>query len=254
MRSRLLLLTVLAFVTALLAFKIGPASKTILPPTAKIQKKNVIRCGPDWEELKEWLEETDIPVIPGAGNYKWKISTLSDSAQFYFNQGINMYYSFHIIESMASFKKAVKFDPNCAMLYWAQALAYGPNINDLGYAASPEALAATNKARELSALASETEKGFIHAMSVRYTADSADVNRKQLNELYTAQMLKLYEKYPGHPDVAAIYADAMMLEHPWDLWNIDGTPKPGHPASGRFWRNYWQQPRIIPAPIIIIST
>ncbi len=92
----------------------------------------------------------DIPPIPGAGNHKWKISTTNDSAQFYFNQGINMYYSFHIIEAMASFKKAVKFDPGCAMLYWAQALAYGPNINDLGYAASPEALQASEKAWDLS--------------------------------------------------------------------------------------------------------
>ncbi|HUR65562.1 MAG TPA: hypothetical protein VMZ03_04360 [Chitinophagaceae bacterium] len=225
MRSRLLLLTVLAFMTALLAFRIGPGSKNSFTNTGKKEKKNVIRCGPDWEELKEWLEETDIPVIPGAGNYKWKISTKNDSAQFYFNQGINMYYSFHIIESMASFKKAARFDPRCAMLYWAQALAYGPNINDLGYAASPEALAATNKAMELSITASEAEKGFINAMAVRYTADSADVNRQQLNELYTAQMQKLYEKYPANADVAAIYADAMMLEHPWDLWNIDGTPK-----------------------------
>jgi hypothetical protein len=99
--------------------------------------------------LKYWLEEVDIPVITGAGIYKWKISTKNDSAQFYFNQGINMYYSFHIIEAMASFKKAARFDPNCAMLYWAQALGYGPNINDYGYRASPEALAALSKAKEL---------------------------------------------------------------------------------------------------------
>src|SRR6185436_16196143 len=103
-------------------------------------------------------EETNIPPIPGAGNYKWKISTKDDSAQFYFNQGINMYYSFHIIEAMASFKKAARFDTTCAMLQWAQALAYGPNINDLGYSASPEALVAANKAFDLSAGSTEKEK------------------------------------------------------------------------------------------------
>lgn len=80
-----------------------------------------------------------------------------------------MYYSFHIIESMASFKKAVRFDPNCAMLYWAQALAYGPNINDIGYAASPVALAATAKANELAASGALTEKEkiLINAQSAR---------------------------------------------------------------------------------------
>src|SRR5687767_9359617 len=66
----------------------------------KGQKK--ISCSPDWNYLNEWMEENEIPVIPGAGSHKWKISTKNDSAQFYFNQGINMYYSFHLIEAMAS--------------------------------------------------------------------------------------------------------------------------------------------------------
>jgi tetratricopeptide (TPR) repeat protein len=227
----LFLLAILAFVTALLAFRFLPGrsmTSSVIQQT-KESKKNIIRCSPDWNELEDWLAETDIPPMPGAGSYKWKITTSNDSAQFYFNQGINMYYSFHIIESMASFKKAARFDPNSAMIYWAQALAYGPNINDLGYAASPEALAATNKAMELSPACTDEEKALINAMTVRYTADSADVNRKKLNELYTAQMKAAYEKFPANPDIAALYADAMMLEHPWDLWSIDGTPKPWTP-------------------------
>ena len=35
---------------------------------------------------------------------------------------------------------------------------------------------------------------------------------------------------PGNVDVAALYADAMMLEHPWELWNNDGTPKSWTPS------------------------
>ncbi len=136
-----------------------------------------------------------------------------------------MYYSFHIIEAMASFKKAIKFDPDCAMLYWAQALTYGPNINDLGYVASPDALKATGMAVQLSGKASNLEKALINAMAVRYTADSADVTRKKLNEAYTAMMKKAYDSFGKSDDVQALYADAMMLEHPWDLWNINGTPK-----------------------------
>ena len=155
---------------------------------AAYKKKNIISCSPDWNQLQSWIDEMDIPPLPGAGKYKWKISTTNDSAQFYFDQGINCYYGFHIIEAMASFKKAAKFDPQCAMLYWAQALGYGPNINDFGYRASPEALAATQKAKELSATASSFEKDLINAMQVRYTADSTDATRASLNEAYTAQM------------------------------------------------------------------
>ena len=191
------------------------------------KKKNIIRCGPDWDNLKGWLEETSIPPIPGAGIYKWKISTKSDSAQFYFDQGINMYYSFHIIEAMASFKKAARFDDKCGIIYWAQALAYGPNINDFGYRSSPEALEAVKKAMD-NAGYTPIEKGLIHAISLRYSEDSFQT-REKLNEDYVTAMKQLYKDLSTNPDVAALYADAMMLQHPWDLWNIDGTPKPWTP-------------------------
>ena len=223
----LLLIAIAALTTSLLvAFRFTEKQKpTAAFDIAGYKKKNIIRCSPDWNELKAWIEEVDIPPMPGAGTYKWKVSTKNDSAQFYFDQGINMYYSFHIIEAMASFKKAARFDPNCAMFYWAQALSYGPNINDYGYRASPEALAALNKANELSSGASAFEKELIDAMSVRYTADSADATRASLNKDYTAKMKSVYTKFSTNADAMALYADAMMLEHPWDLWNINGTPK-----------------------------
>ncbi|NCU03697.1 MAG: hypothetical protein GXC73_06875, partial [Chitinophagaceae bacterium] len=138
MKLRLLLLALPAFATALLAVQFTQQYQVRqqLSNLKKYKQERVVRCTPDWDVLKTMLDEADIPPIPGAGSYKWKITTKSDSAQFYFNQGINMYYGFHIIEAMASFKKAEKFDASAAMIHWAKALAYGPNINDLGYAAS----------------------------------------------------------------------------------------------------------------------
>ena len=228
MKARLLMLTVLSFLTALLlAFSFNRPS-TPKEPTPFQNSKTIIRCGPDWESLEKYFEEVEIPPIAGAGTHTWKISTSSDSAQFYFNQGINMYYSFHIIEGMASFKKAAKFDPSSAMLQWAQALAYGPNINDMGYAASPEALATTNTAKELSEGSTEKEKMLISAMQVRYSPDSS-ASREKLNQLYADKMKEAYTRFPNDADVAALYADALMLQHPWDLWNINGTPKPWTP-------------------------
>ena len=218
-----------AFITsiALFAFRIDTEQKRAATSfnVTEFKKKNIIRCSPDWDEIKDWLEEMDIPPFPGAGIYKWKISTKHDSAQFYFNQGINMYYSFHIIEAQASFKKAARFDPGSGIIHWAQALTYGPNINDYGYRASPEALAALNKSRELSTTATEFEKALIDAISVRYTADSADATRTQLNQYYADKMKLVYQKFSSNPDAMALYADAMMLQHPWDLWKVDGTPK-----------------------------
>ncbi len=222
---RMFFFAVIVSFVVLLAFRFRDARKVVTFNIAEYKAKRIIRCSPDWNELKAWIEETDIPPMPGAGKYKWKISTRIDSAQFYFNQGINMYYGFHIIEAMASFKKAARFDPGCAILYWAQALGYGPNINDFGYRASPDALAAVNKAKEFSSTASAFEKDLINAISIRYTADSTDVTRTQLNQAYTDKMKLLYDKYISLADAQALYADAMMQQHPWDLWHADGTPK-----------------------------
>lgn len=231
MKLRILLLVMLAFATALIAATIQKeysVQRSRSVATTTLSRKAIL-CSPDWSQLKEWLEAEDIPPIPGAGLYRWNICTKNDSAQFYFNQGINMYYSFHIIESMASFTKAERFDPECAMLPWAQALAYGPNINDIGYTASADALTAINKALNLSKSCGEKEQKLIAAQAIRYSGDTTQ-KRAVLNQQYADKMLALYQQYPDDADIAALYADALMLQHPWDLWSNDGTPKPWTPA------------------------
>jgi len=225
MGYRLLVLTILSFaVAALLAF--GLRENRVLGGQTRItsNKTYVVKCAPDWNEISRFIAFNDIPPIEGAGNHKWKISTNDDSAQFYFNQGMNMYYSFHIIEAMASFTKAAGFDPESPMLYWAQALTYGPNINDIGYVASSEALGAAERSNELSGNASALEKLLIQAQRARYSSDTS-ISREKLNQAYADKMKAIYEKHPGNADVAALYADALMLQHPWDLWNNEGQPR-----------------------------
>ncbi len=214
-----------AFISALLIFAFTHTK--IFPKKFDVdayKAKALIRCSPDWSTLSAMLDEMDIPPMPDAGIYKWKIETTNDSAQFYFNQGINMYYGFHIIEALASFKKAAKFDADNPLIWWAQALSYGPNINDVGYSVAAEALEAVQKATSLSMNGTSIEKALIAAMSKRYSADSTQT-REKLNQGYVDAMQNLYKQYADHPDIAALYADALMLQHPWDLWNNNGTPK-----------------------------
>ncbi len=228
MRLKLLFFVPVSFVIAAgLAFRFENVSSTIKNKD-RSYRSGIVGCSPDWNVLNAWIEELEVPPLPGSGGWNWNISSSSDSAKFYFNQGINTYYGFHIIESKASFQKAAKFDPGNAMIYWAQALAEGPNINDVGYTAQPMALAAIKKALEFSANSSEKEKLLIEAQAARYSADST-ISREHLNQVYADKMKEAYIKYPNDPDIAALYADALMLQHPWDLWNINGTPKPWTP-------------------------
>lgn len=187
-----------------------------------------IYCSPDWNELNADSLANNIGVLPGWGNYRWNIHTKDDSARFYFNQGINMYYAFHVIEAMASFKKAERFDDNNAMIYWAQALAYGPNINDFGYSATPEAFAVARKALALEKNCSPKEKALIAAMAVRYSTDST-ISRISLNQLYANAMKNAWNSFAEDADVATLYADALMLQHPWDYWKHNGDAEPWTP-------------------------
>lgn len=220
-----ILITIAAYFTAAsfhMADKMIDTGSPLKSVTAK--KKFAIRCSP----LYIPSVDESIPLLPGWGNYSWKITTKSDSAQIFFNQGINMYYAFHIIESRASFDKATRFDPNCAMAWWGKALAFGPNINDFEYNRPSEAYESATRANTFKSNTTEIEKALIEAMVVRYIDDStADQNK--LNVLYKDEMQKVFSRFKENENAGALYADALMLLHPWDLYNHDFSPKPWTP-------------------------
>ena len=124
-------------------------------------------CSPGVTSINFSVKANEIPLLDGWGKYRMPVSSPNDSAYIYFQQGMNMYYGFHIIEAMASFEKAIKFDENFAMGYWAKALAYGPNINDVGYSASPDAIAALKKAKSLYSNIKPDESALVDAIEYR---------------------------------------------------------------------------------------
>lgn len=226
-KSLILLLSVAAFVLAAAFKTLQPlplSTTTAAIKSIEERKKFSIRCSPLYIPSADEL----IQPLTGWGNYSWKITTSSDSAQFYFDQGINMYYAFHIIESRASFDKATRFDPACAMAWWGKALAFGPNINDFGYARPSDAYPSAMRAKELKSSSRPLEKALIEAMEVRYSNDSTQQQDK-LNEKYTAAMSNVYNSHLRNADAAALYGDALMLLHPWDLYSKNYTPKPWTP-------------------------
>lgn len=200
-------------------------------PSAKlVAKVDLVGCAPGYEAGYEAIDSTIdgkvMIALPGWGKHHYMISTKVDSAQFYFNQGLSMYYSYHSREANASFKEAVRFDPDCAMGYWGQALARGPAYNSAHRYVMPKDIPALiEKMNSRKATASDKEKDLIEAMNARYLPDYSGKERKSLNRNYTERMQKLAGKYPDDQDITALYIDAVMLEHPWNFWNNDGTSK-----------------------------
>lgn len=225
--AALVLVLTLAFITAQSFYSHPAKSKAAVSPAYFLGYTNhAAICVPLYIESDT---TADIQALTGWGHYKWKISNASDSAQFYFNQGISMYYAFHSIEAIASFTKATHIDPGCAMAWYGKALAMGPTINyPNGYRSETGALEIANKSMALSANCSPMEKDLIKAMQQRYSADTT-IAVKQLRTNYADAMKAVYEKYSSNADVVTLYADALLLLHPWDLYGHDFKPKPWTP-------------------------
>ncbi|HMI62684.1 MAG TPA: hypothetical protein VK518_17325, partial [Puia sp.] len=219
MKYTTLAILVLVLIAIGTAFRSKPG-KTRLPAM-----ESPIGCAPPLLTLRPDINGKFIPPLPGLGKHTYTISTRQDSTQFYFNQGINFYYSYHLREALASFKEASRFDSSSAMAYWGQALSMGPYYNAYTYkmkSGVPAALASMNRHRDN---ATAKEQGLIDAMRKRYSTDTTNADRPDLDRAYANAISVLVKQYSGDNDIKALYIDAVMLEHKWDFYNPDRSPK-----------------------------
>ena len=156
----------------------------------------------------------------------YKISTSSEKAQSLFDAGVAHMWNFNHGEAINAFQAAQKEDPNCAMCFWAEAFAWGPNINlPMPEEAAAPAYAAAHKAHGLMDKASDKEKALIEAVLVRYAAKPA-ADRAPLDAAFADAMAKVASKFPDDDFIVSTSAEANMDTQPWDYWAEDGrTPK-----------------------------
>jgi tetratricopeptide (TPR) repeat protein len=172
------------------------------------------------------------PLFDGMGSHRHPITTSDPDAQRYFDQGLVIDFAFNHAESIRSFRAAQTLDPGCAMCYWGEALALGPNINvtsDGKVVMSDDertaAFAAIQKAVALKENVSEAERDYIDALATRYDGDPS-TEREPLDHAYVTSLRELHHKYPEDDDAAALFAESMMNTMPWDYWLDPEKPKP----------------------------
>jgi tetratricopeptide (TPR) repeat protein len=183
------------------------------------------------EEKRALFMKTGAPFLDGMGDYEHLITTDQPNVQRYFNQGLVLSFAFNHAESVRSFRAAQALDRGCAMCFWGEALALGPNINVTSNGqvvmagdAREQAYAAIQEAIRLKHGVSEKERDYIDALATRYNGDVA-TSRRHLDLAYMEAMRQLYQKYPQDDDVAALFAESMMNTMPWDYWADPDTPK-----------------------------
>ncbi len=163
--------------------------------------------------------------IPVAG-IGYTVTTGSPKAQALFNAGLAHLWNFNHGEAINAFKAAQAADPDCAMCHWAEAFAYGPNINlPMADEAAAPAYAAARAAFDRKAKASDKERALIDAIQTRY-AKKAPANRIPLDAAFADAMDKVALAFPDDDFIASTAAEANMDTQPWDYWEADGrTPK-----------------------------
>jgi len=170
--------------------------------------------------------QAPVPLFDNLGTLHHPVTTVSKQAQRYFDQGLRFVYAFNHGEAVRAFEEAARLDPSAAMAYWGVALALGPNINAaMTKSQERQALAALQNARAHSAHVSAAERGYIEALSKRYSAKGR--SRKALDQAYADAMRSVWREFPGDPDAGVLFAEAMMDLRPWDLWTEKGEPRPG---------------------------
>ncbi|HEY6436744.1 MAG TPA: hypothetical protein VIY47_09140, partial [Ignavibacteriaceae bacterium] len=168
-------------------------------------------------------QKKQAPLFDNLGTLDFPITTNSELAQQYFNQGVILAYGFNHEEAFRSFEEVARLDSNCGMAYWGMAYVLGPNINlPMDASSVHTAYEAIQKAITLLDDETQNEKDFVMALSERYSAEVME-DRTPLDQAYSDAMRNLVNTYPDDLDAATMFAESIMDCHPWDYWLKDGT-------------------------------
>ena len=172
------------------------------------------------------------------GNHSFPIATSCAQTQRWFDRGLIWVYGFNHEEAAVCFRKAAELDPHCAMAQWGIAYASGPFYNMPWDFFSPAELSKTvplchdaiTRARALSAGVSELEGALIEATARRFQSDAVGeaVSFRTWDDDFAAAMRRVQARFPEHPDITALAAEALITRTPWKLWDLArGTPAEG---------------------------
>ena len=146
-------------------------------------------------------------LIPGMGDVHFEVSTDSDEAQEFFNQGIGQLHGFWDFEAERSFRQVARLDPDCAMAYWGMAMANFKN-DKRGKGFIEEAVSRKEGV-------SEREKMWIEGLSKYFEDPKADL-KKRLRD-YVRSIEKIAQEYPDDIEAQAFLMKQIYYNHGKDL-------------------------------------
>ncbi len=169
------------------------------------------------------------------GSFHRCISTSNRDAQIWFDRGLTLCWSFQQDEAKICFEQTLAHDPDCVMGYWGLAFSQGIEYNKSWEIVPPGDLEsmlpkikdAIDKAQEKRQYGSAVENALIEAAAARLPSDFKSRDFVSWNTAYADAMKVVYVQYGEDLDIAALYAESMMLLSPWKMWDL----KTGRPTA-----------------------
>src|ERR1044071_3199550 len=127
----------------------------------------------------------------------------SAKAQQHFLRGLAALHSFWYEEAIEAFRESTKVEPDFAMGYWGEAMAYNhPLWSEQDITAARQALAKIKETPKLT----ERERAYLSAVRLLY----GEGDKHARDVAYSAAMEKIYRAYPEDLDAAAFYALSLL--------------------------------------------
>lgn len=162
------------------------------------------------------------------GTYARAITTDFVDAQRLFNRGLIWTYAYNHAKAISCFETALEHDPDCAMAHWGIAYAAGPNYNFEWWKMDPatqvESLATAFEHTQAALARVESvtpvERALIEALPARYPQREPVDDMRPWNDAFATAMKRVFDAHPDDLEVAAVYAEAILNQTPWKMWDI----------------------------------
>ena len=185
-------------------------------------------------------------------------TSATGEAQDHFLRGVAILHSFGWKQAREQFHAAQAIDPDFAMAYWGESLAYNhplvTNMNPDQPREALERLGATPEER-LAKAPTQREKGLLRAVEILW----GEGEHRDRAVGYMEAMADLHETYPDDPEIAAFHALSLLtatraVRDLSDRWNVRaGTialkllnQNPRHPGAAHYTIHSFDHPIMAP--------
>ncbi len=170
-------------------------------------------------------DPTPLMILDRLGDFRRDVSTSSEEARHWFDQGMALMLGYNFDGAIASFREATRIDPDFAMAWWGIGYSGGPNQNNPGIDKPKDewSYAASRRAFELREREQGANRALIEALVVRYNLPLPEDLTEQ-NKAYLSAMERVMKRFPMDPDVLVWTAEAMICMQPWNYWTLEGKP------------------------------